>query len=137
MYLSEVSSGTFMSSFKIGHLQRGDRGDIPLDHLLAFLHLGEQGWIANNTGCVLDFPARFIQSRNHTHDCALKNVSQVCDAIKRHAPRPFVYHFYEAKAWPANEIVRVAAGKDHLMLGLDGIDTLGYLNNNVSALSGC
>lgn len=79
--------------------------NVPFNQFLASAHLLEQCGIADDPRRVLDLAARLIQTRNDPHDCAFHDIRQVCDAVERHAARPFVNHLNHAKARLGHKVV--------------------------------
>ncbi len=98
-------------------------GNVPFDEFLASAHFLEQGRIANDSCCVLDFAARLIQTRNNPHYRAFHDIRQVCDAVERHATSPLVDHLNHAKPRLGYKVIRVVCGQDDLVLSLHFVDT--------------
>jgi hypothetical protein len=118
------SKQTCMSMFANGREQ-----NVPFDEFLAGPHFLEQGWVADDSCCVLDLAARLIQTRNHPHDGAFHDIRQVCNAVERHAAGPLVDHLNHAEARLGYEVVGIVGGKDDLVFGLNFVDLLGNLHD--------
>jgi len=97
---------------------------IPLDQLLANLHLLEQTRITNDPGGTLYLAASLIEARDNTDDSSFEYVGEISDLAERHPFGPLVDDLHEAEAGAALEIV-VFLGEDDLVADLDVVDAFG------------
>ena len=116
------------------HVQRSHGGNVPLDHLLTRLHLGEEGRVADDAGRILDLAARLVKTGDCAHDGPFEDVGEIGDQMERHAPGPLVHDLDESEARAADEVVRVRARQDDLVLDLERVDPLRDRYDRVSSL---
>jgi len=64
------------------HVQRSHSCDIPFNHLLRTLHLGEKLRISNDSCRVLYLPAGFIKPSDDSNDGSFSHVRKICDAVE-------------------------------------------------------
>jgi hypothetical protein len=112
---------------------RPKAANLPFDEFLASPHFLKQRRIADNPGCVLDLPARFVQPCYDPHDRSLHDVCQVRDAVEAHAPGPLVNHLNHTKPRLADKVVGIVGREDDLVQRLDLIYFFGYLDNSSDA----
>lgn len=89
------------------HVQACRRANVPLDHLLARLHLCEKGRVAHYPCGILDLPARLVQARNHPDNGSFKHIREVRDPVEAHTSGPLVDHLDQAKPRAADKVVGV------------------------------
>jgi len=115
------------------HVETCNSRDIPLDHLLACLHLCKQLRVPNNPRCVLNLATRLVQSRDDPDNSALQHIRQISDVLEAHTSSPLVDDFHQAEAGARDEIVGVVGGEDDLVIGLSLVDLLGDLDDGLHA----
>ena len=115
------------------HVQRSYSSDVSFDHLLSALHLREQLRVTYDPCRILDLPAGLVKPGDDTNNGPLQYICQIRNPIEGHSPGPFIYHLDQSEAWSAHKVIRVGAGKDDLMLDLEGVDLLGDLDDGLFA----
>lgn len=119
---------------QILHVQGCYCGDISLDHLLRFLHFGEQDRVPDDPGGVFDLPTCLVEPADDTDNGTFQYVCQVGNTVERHSPGPFIDHLGQAKPRPGHEIVGVITGENDLVLGLESVNFDGDRDNCLLSL---